>query len=121
MPVPLSAYFINSFTGKADAARTLVQGCDVLHRGLDTDDEVILKIFADTVQRMSRFNPNPAEMVGIADAGQLQEMWRADGTGREDDFRIGVCKLGLAAGKFDAGRALTVEHEPVDHGVGDDL
>ena len=71
---------------------------------------MILKIFADTVQRMSRFNPNPAEMVGIADAGQLQEMWRADGTGREDDFRIGVCKLGLAAAReFDAGCALTVE------------
>ena len=82
---------------------------------------MILKVFADTVQRMLRFNPNPAEVVGIADAGQLQEMWRADGTGREDDFRIGVCKLGLAAAReFDAGCALTVEHKPVDHSVGDD-
>ena len=115
-------YVFHQLTGKANAARTLVQGCDVLHRGLDTDDEVILKVFADTVKRMLRFNPNPAEMVGIADAGQLQEMWRADGTGREDDFRIGVCKLGLAAAReFDAGRALTVEHEPVDHSVGYDL
>ncbi len=61
-------------------------------------------------------------MLGIADAGELQDVRRTDGAGRQDHLARGIDPLGgAAARKFDAGRAAAVEQDAVHQRAGDDL
>ena len=64
-------------------------------------------------------------MLGVADARQLQDVRRADGTRRQDHLtrRIGSLDrtAGTAARELDTPRALAVKQDAVDQCMGDEL
>ena len=71
---------------------------------------------------MGQRDADPAEMVGIADPRQLQDMRRADRTAGEDHLTRGIGALDVAgARELDADRALAVEQHAMHQGVGDDF
>ena len=92
------------------------------------DFVAILQIASDTGQRHARANAVVREQVGIADAGQHQQLRRVERPARENDLaprrrdpgfrpggaRIGVCRVqALAFLIFDADRAVAiVEQDP---------
>ena len=55
-----------------------------MHFGGDAGEEMVLQILADPGQRMGDRYADPAEVVGITDPGQLQQMRRADRAARQD-------------------------------------
>src|SRR6516225_4564469 len=60
-------------------------------------------------------------MVRVADAGELQDVRRADGAGRKDHLTRGVHPFGCAVvGELNAYRALAVEPNAADQRVRDD-
>ena len=88
----------------------------------DAGEEMVLQILADPGQRVGDRDADPAEMVGVADPGQLQQMRRADRAAGEDHLarRIGPLDL-RGARELDADRALAVEQHAMDQGAGDDF
>jgi hypothetical protein len=83
---------------------------------------VVLQVLADAGQSMLDPDADAAQMAGVADTGELQDMRRPDGPRREDHFTRGVDPLQPAAPRvLDAGGAATVEQDAVDQSIGDDL
>jgi hypothetical protein len=63
-------------------------------------------ILADPGQRVMDRNANAAQMVGVADAGELQNMRRADGAPREDYLASRIDPLDpVATGIFNTDRS----------------
>jgi hypothetical protein len=61
-------------------------------------------------------------MLGSADAGQLQDVQRADSTRQQDHFALGLGALDRAAAlEFNPDRALAVEQDAPHQRPGDDL
>ena len=104
------------------AARALVGGLGALDRIGDARDIVVLHVLADAAQLVHDGHTDPAQMLGIADPGQLQDVRRANRARRQDDLtpRIGLLD-GAAARELDAGCALAVEQDAMHEGVGDEL
>ncbi len=90
--------------------------------GRDAGQEMVLQVLADPGQRVRDRDADAAEMVGIADPGQLQDMRRADRAAGQDHLGQRVDALGLAAAReLDPDRALAVEQHAMHQRVGDDL
>ncbi|MOA10443.1 hypothetical protein D3C78_1303320 [compost metagenome] len=73
---------------------------------------MILQIAADTGQFMGDANAQPFQQWTRADAGALQDAWRPDRTGTEDDFlaRLEGLHLALPAGADGRGAAIVQPH-----------
>ena len=75
---------------------------------------MVLHVPADAAQLMYDRHADPAEMLGIADTRQLQDVRRADRAGRQDHLagRVGALEVPRAAAReLDCDGALAVEHE----------
>ena len=74
---------------------------------------------------MAHRDADPAEMIGVADPGQLQDIRRPDGAGRQDHLARCPSLLpgipGAVAGELDADRAGAVEQHAMHQRAGDDL
>src|SRR5262252_3127764 len=68
-------------------------------------------------------DPDPAQMVGIADAGELQEMRRADRAAGQDDLagRVGALDCAVVARELDADRTAAVEQHAASQRARHDL
>ena len=71
-------------------------GLGALHRVGDAREIVVLHVAADARQPMHHRHANLGQVLGIADARQLQDVRRADGSGGEDDLAPGLDPLDLA-------------------------
>jgi hypothetical protein len=60
---------------------------------------VVLHVPPDAAQFVMHRDAGAVEMVGIADAGKLQDMRRADRTGGQDDLARGIDTLGAAVAR----------------------
>ena len=47
---------------------------------------MVLEVLTDAAQHVMHRNADAAEMIGIADAGQLQNVGRSNRAGGQDDF-----------------------------------
>ena len=81
-------------------------------------DVVVLHVLSDAAQFVDHRDADPAEMLGIADTGNLQEVRRADCPGREDDLagRLGPL-LAATAGEFDPDCTFALEQHAVHQRV----
>ncbi len=86
---------------------------------LDGDVEMVGKIAADLGRVVDRGDAHRLQMVAGADAGEHQEMRRADGAGGEDDLAT-VGQRQVAGGEADAGGAAVGEEDAPDLLVGED-
>ena len=77
---------------------------------------MILQILADAGERHFCLDAVAAQLRGLADARQHQELRRVDGAAGEDDFACGIDLFGGPAcgDVFDADGAMAVEQHAVD-------
>ena len=76
---------------------------------------MVLEVCADAPESVHRINSNLRELVGIADAGQLQDLRRLHGPGAEENLAVGERALGLAlAHVVDPHRPAAFDHDPGD-------
>jgi hypothetical protein len=68
----------HDFAGQGQAARALIRGLGADDRVGDARDIVVLHVLADTAQLAHDRHADAAEMLGIADPRQLQDVRRAD-------------------------------------------
>jgi hypothetical protein len=50
----------------------------------EPDLQMILQVLADAIQRMAHLDTGILQHLALADPRELQNLWRADGTGRQD-------------------------------------
>lgn len=88
---------------------------------------MILQVFADARELVSELDARLSQRLAGTDAGKLQDLQRADGTGREHDLAAGLERHGLRrtlaqiAYAGDGRRAAVRESQGLDMSVGDDL
>ncbi|CAB4885518.1 unannotated protein [freshwater metagenome] len=82
---------------------------------LDVDLEVILQVLADARQVMDGFDPDRPQVLGVADAGELQELWGVEGAAAQDHLAGGDAR-GAPALLHDvhADGAIAVHHDGRD-------
>ena len=115
----------HDLAGKGQAAGLFVERLGADHGTGDPRDVVVLEIPADPRQCVGYRNADAGEMVGVADARQLQHMRRTDRTRRQDHLAGRVdaldCARRTVAGEFDSDRALAVEQHAMHQRAGHDL
>ena len=79
---------------------------------------MVLQILADAAQRDPGRDAVRAQVVGIADAGQHQDLRRVDHAAGEDHLALARARSRLAHVKiFDADRAVVLDHDPSDQRI----
>ena len=85
---------------------------DRLLRGvLDVDLEVVLEVLADSAQLVDGCDPDRAQVVGRADAGELHQLRRVDRAAAEDDLAAAGLVRAPAARVLDADRPAALEDD----------
>ena len=82
-----------NLAGKAEPVGKLVDRDICLQPPGQARDVMVMEILADPGKGMARRNAVLGQQIGIADAGQLQDLWRLDGAGRQDDLASGLHRL----------------------------
>lgn len=81
---------------------------------------MVLHVAADAPQFVHDGDADVGQVFGVADARELQDVGRPDGPGRQDHLTRGRGPLDRAAtGEVDADGTLALEHDAMDHGLGD--
>ncbi len=104
------------------AAALLVQRARALDQRRDAHGVVVAEVAADARQGMLHRHADLAQIVGIADARDLQELRRVDGAATQDHVAAGADLLRLAALSIgDADGLPALEVDALDQRVGDHL
>ena len=112
----------HDFAGEWEATRRLVQCFGASNEARHAGKIVVLQILAHPRELMMHRDADAAQMVWIADAGELQDMRRADRTRGEDHLGGRVDPLDRAAASiFDADSAFAIEQDTTDQSIGHDL
>ena len=105
----------------ARRARFLGQGHRLLAGVLDDDVGMIAEIGADARQVALHRDAQPAQQIGRADAGELQQLRAVDRAAAQDDLALRRRGATLAANRIgNAGGALALDQDLERQGAGDD-
>src|SRR5206468_1415640 len=91
-------------------------------RELEIDPRMVLQVAADLAGLRHRRDPVATELLGVADTGQHQQLWRLRGAGADDDLAIAGDRA--RAGPLPhlhADRGPILDDDPSDERPGQDL
>jgi hypothetical protein len=107
--------------GEGDAARALVDRRHTVDRVADPGDVMVLQVLSDHRQVAVEWDADPGQMLAGADTRELQDVWRADGTRRQDGLPLDLSAPDYtAAFEFNPDRALAVEQDAAHKRLGGD-